>query len=262
VLYVQNAFAQHNLADYFGVAWSLSVEEWFYVTFPLCLLLSGRAVGRSDLPFCIVFGLFFVLVVSSARTLFGDFNDWDASVRRVTALRLDSIAAGFLLYLAIDRVSHFASRYQGLLRIGASLSCIAFAFFGFSITYLAVTAGQLISEFLFPLSAAAFAASMIFLFYLLRGYFDTSPLIRFVCLHCGRISYSVYLFHFLMIVLLRPHIDDIALIFQLTLYTSCLIIFCSLFYHYFERPILAARPRYGVVSDRQIYIGSARHVAA
>src|ERR1700704_6219699 len=32
--YVQNLFQQANLNDYYSIAWSLSVEEWFYVSLP------------------------------------------------------------------------------------------------------------------------------------------------------------------------------------------------------------------------------------
>jgi peptidoglycan/LPS O-acetylase OafA/YrhL len=42
-LYMQNLFHQANQHDYFPVAWSLSVEEWFYVTFPLLVVLAGQA---------------------------------------------------------------------------------------------------------------------------------------------------------------------------------------------------------------------------
>ena len=37
--YVQNLSSQYNVRDYFPVAWSLSVEEWYYVAFPPFLLL-------------------------------------------------------------------------------------------------------------------------------------------------------------------------------------------------------------------------------
>ena len=45
LFYVQNLFAQHNASDFFPIAWSLSVEEWFYVLFPTLLILFYRQFG-------------------------------------------------------------------------------------------------------------------------------------------------------------------------------------------------------------------------
>ena len=47
-LYVQNFAAQINFHDYYPVAWSLAVEEWFYVTFPLVMVLALRWVADRD----------------------------------------------------------------------------------------------------------------------------------------------------------------------------------------------------------------------
>src|SRR5262245_45984668 len=51
VFYVQNLFAQANTNDFFPVAWSLSVEEWFYVAFAPLLFLLARLFQRKDWRF-------------------------------------------------------------------------------------------------------------------------------------------------------------------------------------------------------------------
>ncbi len=38
-IYSQNLFRQSNATDYYSIAWSLSVEEWFYILFPAVLIL-------------------------------------------------------------------------------------------------------------------------------------------------------------------------------------------------------------------------------
>src|SRR5262245_32515456 len=50
-LYLQNFIRQSNIADYYPVAWSLSVEEWFYVTFPLLVFIAAKATPARDFRF-------------------------------------------------------------------------------------------------------------------------------------------------------------------------------------------------------------------
>lgn len=234
--YLQNLIAQHNAEDYFTVAWSLSVEEWFYVTLPLLLLIAANVAHRDDDRFCLLFVIGFIGTIALGRTVFGDFDRWDSAVRRVTVFRIDSIAAGFLLYLIIQRLER--------LSVWASALGCAGLFVGATvIAHLAVT-GNRAAEHLFSLAAAAFGAAIILVFFRLRDYFKRSSLATRACLYLGTISYSIYLFHTLFIAILRPHIESAPVIVQLVAYALALIGFCSAFYYYFERPILAARPRY------------------
>ena len=255
--YVQNLFTQYNHEDYFVVAWSLSIEEWFYVTFPLLLLLCSRFAYRTDLRFSITFAACFIIAISLLRTAFGSFDDWDADVRRVTIFRLDSIAAGFLLYLVIEEIKNAGVKLELGGRIGALAGCASFAALGASIAYLAMTRHNKAAEYLFPFSSAAFGASIIVAFYGLRDHLGKSALVYNGCLYLGRISYSVYLFHILIILLLRPHLRDYHLVLQLGVYVGSLIVFCSAFYRYFEKPILAARPRYKQVGSAELTLAAA-----
>ena len=103
LFYVENLFRSANAVDFYPVAWSLAVEEWFYLLFAPLLFLLGRALGRSDRRIDFAFAILFVLVVAALRA-FAAPSDWDLNVRRVTLFRIDSIVWGFLLYLALERV--------------------------------------------------------------------------------------------------------------------------------------------------------------
>src|SRR5262249_21673156 len=63
-LYVQSLVLPANAHDYYPVAWSLSVEEWFYVTFPLLAFLSLRGAPRAGLRQCAAVALGFVAAVA------------------------------------------------------------------------------------------------------------------------------------------------------------------------------------------------------
>jgi peptidoglycan/LPS O-acetylase OafA/YrhL len=64
--------------------------------------------------------------------------------------------------------------------------------------------------------------------------------------YLGGISYSVYLFHIILVMILKPKLQHIDLLWQMLIYLAGLVAWCSLFWNYFEKPILASRPRYRV----------------
>ncbi len=95
--FVQNAVTPHP--EFFNEAWSLAVEEWFYLLFPLVLLLHGRIVrhrqnGGGILLIISAFIIFTALVRFSVVWL--ENPEWNTGVRRMMPLRLDSIGIGIL----------------------------------------------------------------------------------------------------------------------------------------------------------------------
>jgi peptidoglycan/LPS O-acetylase OafA/YrhL len=242
--YVQNAYSQHNIRDYFPVAWSLSVEEWFYVTFPLLIFVCVKAFRRVDLQFALIVVVVFIVAITVLRTVFGDLQTWDAQVRRVTLFRIDSIGYGFLLYLIIQRLEaswgRTSAAYVRPVLVGL---LIGLSVLGLCLTMWAIAPEGGASRRIFPFVAAAFAMSAIALSYLSNSFFD-KPYLGGFCIYLGRISYSVYLFHIMLILLLRPSLQQLPLLAQLFIYVAGCVIFCGIFYQYFEKPILAARPKF------------------
>src|SRR5262249_36403481 len=69
ICYVQNLLWQHNSNDYFPVAWSLSIEEWFYVTFILMVFVCSRLYRRRDERFCACVALVFIAAITVLRAM-------------------------------------------------------------------------------------------------------------------------------------------------------------------------------------------------
>src|SRR5262249_49789187 len=105
-----------------------------------------------------------------------------------------------------------------------------------------------LAQQLFPFTAAAFGMSTIMAFWMLNPLFERAGIAR-ICVFLGRISYSVYLFHIMLILLLRPSLQSWPIAVQIGVYVAACVIFCTLFYYYFEKPILAARPHFKTASD-------------
>jgi peptidoglycan/LPS O-acetylase OafA/YrhL len=197
-LYVQNLFSQSNQVDYYPVAWSLSVEEWFYVVFPL-LLFSGAVVcGRPDLKVIAIITVLFITAISVLRWLEGDYAHWGSEIRRVVAFRIDSIAYGVLLFLMLGSLARQSTR-PVLIVIGFVLF-VGIAAFAFQLTLEIALKEEVSAEHIFPFAAALFGSSIIILFWLLDSIVRRSRRLKETALCLGRISYSVYLIHLIFLV--------------------------------------------------------------
>jgi peptidoglycan/LPS O-acetylase OafA/YrhL len=243
--YVQNLFTQSNGTDYFPIAWSLSVEEWFYVTFPLTALIALAHMANRDERKCAAVALCFIATVTVARVVFGDLDHWGDNVRRVVVFRIDSIAYGFLLYLLVnDFAARRVAKANLLLLCTAVITAVGASVIAFAGTSAIATGKDRLSEQLFPFYAAGFGMALVFLFYTMVPIIQSRAWLSTASLFVGRISYSVYLFHIIIAQALHPLIANVSLAMQLFLYLGIILLFSTLFFRYFERPILMARPDY------------------
>jgi peptidoglycan/LPS O-acetylase OafA/YrhL len=238
LFYMQNLFSQANTDDYFSIAWSLSVEEWFYLTFPL--FLGGLAFGRRDEKSAALAAVAFIAIITIARTALGDFADWGPTVRRVVAFRVDSIAYGFLLYLAVPHI-----RLMHRLNVAiVGLGFVALAVGGVYLTE-AITPRHSIAAHSFPFYAALFGSTGILFALKLEAPISRSAMLTWLALFLGRISYSVYLFHLLVLTALTSAAPHASIAVLLPIYVLGIIAVGSLMYAAVEAPVLAQRPKLG-----------------
>ena len=239
--YTQNLFSQHNTRDYYPVAWSLSVEEWYYVAFPPFLLLYGKLTRASGAWFEYAgAAVLFILVVTLIRLAYGDMADWGEHVRRVVEFRIDSIAYGFLLYLILE---------QAKFEWNAALRLIAFLLLAASTALLLHINLQMLESqaawprHVHPFVSAAFGMSTVTFFLSINSLLRMQWM-KAIGTYLGQISYPVYLFHLAILYVLArlvpPHNDA----WHFLLYAGAVVLFTTIFFHGFEKPILASRPRY------------------
>ncbi|PWT86748.1 MAG: hypothetical protein C5B56_11940 [Proteobacteria bacterium] len=247
--YAQNLFAQYNERDYYPVAWSLSVEEWYYVVFPLFLLLYLALVDRRERwRDCLAATVLFIALISVVRIVHGDNADWGGRVRRVVAFRIDSIAYGFLLFLLLQRLRmEWDARARWLLLV-----------------LLASTTGLLVVvntamqaddahwlRQINPFVSAAFGMSMLTFFLSIDSMFR-KPWMKAGFTYLGRISYPTYLFHLVILFVLGRFLTTLGAPWSFFLYVGAVVAFTTLFFYGFEKVILASRPRYQKVGEELV----------
>ena len=99
-LFCQNLFYCHP--GFFPDAWSLSIEEWFYLIIPFCLFLCILILKASVKSSVLFTAITMILVVSLFRYLrfnhigATSFSYWDLNYRKQVVTRLDSIMYGLL----------------------------------------------------------------------------------------------------------------------------------------------------------------------
>ena len=127
ILFVQNFAWPHP--PFFGEAWSLSIEEWFYLLTPIGLWGACRLAPRADRRILLVICALVMIAVSTAyraalpvpAEVFAN-GFWDASLRKVVLGRLDAIGYGVLgACLARLYPQHWRGGARGLLMLGVAL---------------------------------------------------------------------------------------------------------------------------------------------
>lgn len=120
LIFVQHftAFSGYPMPE----SWSLCVEEWFYVLFPIVLLILCRLASDDRAAVLGAVGLF-LCVAAFARILISAWYfraepismlDWNIYFRGATLLRLDAIAYGVLLAYVVKYHSALADKYRKL----------------------------------------------------------------------------------------------------------------------------------------------------
>ncbi len=87
--------------NWFGVSWSLAIEVWFYLAFGALSLAAAARWGMRGL-YAVLVG--FLVLPLLARACMPTGLPWDAWVRKIALLRLDAIASGVVMAVAVRRM--------------------------------------------------------------------------------------------------------------------------------------------------------------
>ena len=232
---------------FFMAAWSLAIEEWFYLLFPLVLLLLSRLIQRRERAVLAAIAIFLLAPVIARGFLSPDL-DWLSAVRESTLPRLDAITYGVLLAYLKNHCPHvwnsLASRWPlGVLAaVGLFLqACVHDILFGHI-----SSASFFYRVFYFCL----ISLSLALLYPKIVGLPSPTGWWATVVRKLSLWSYSIYLSHILFLGLIMAFFrfmgwfmvpGGIGLILRDVLTWLTAIPFSAFVFHYFEKPCMDLR---------------------
>lgn len=237
--FFQNFFKPYDFL--FWESWSLSVEEWFYLSFPFALLLffvlkpSGWKIQKV-IFFSIIFYLGFSLLyrVLHADTVI-DYSYWDLYFRKLVLTRLDSIGFGILGAYIHFYYSDFWSKSRNFLFVPGLIFLTSLTYISYHISEY----GFFFKTFYFTLIGFSILL-MIPKFESLKS--ENIPLRPFEFI--SKISYSMYLVHIplFQIFLNKFAVNNIAeALCRYFVYWVSVTILSYFVYRCFEKPIMNLR---------------------
>ncbi len=212
--------------DYFSVAWSLSVEEIFYIIFPIFLIIFNK---KNFVQIIFVF-LSLVYILKILYILFGNVDN--EFFRVGTFIRLDAIAFGLIIrkyFFQLNKIN---------LHIFSSIIIIFLLNFMKELSLL-----NKYEIFVFIIIIQLFSVNIISIFIFLNRFIE-KDFIKNIFSLLSKQTYAVYLFHFFPIYYLKNVNLLTNTFFMFSMYLISLFCISTLSYYLFEKPILIKRPNY------------------
>jgi len=200
LFFTQNYYPD-QLKD-FPISWSLTIEEWFYLSFPLLMFLINKTLQIFNVKTKSLIIPLSTLVFISLPLLLRYFaiddatGIWDNSIRKQMHLRPDGIAYGVLLAYIYERHSDLLTKPRGTFFFGVILSIGFIAvwwLFNYKINIFSAQSNVFNNIIFYPL-INIYSALLVAYFIRFQNY--SSSKTQKVILYISLISYSLYLVHF------------------------------------------------------------------
>lgn len=242
--FVQNLAWPHPAV--FGEAWSLAVEEVFYIVFPLSLLIAKKVTEHRMSAFlgACAFLLLASLMVRFIWVMHAN-PPWDEGVRKIVVFRLDALMFGVLTAWAAPLVRQIPKTWRTFINLLA-VALVSLSIGSFFCLQPTLNASTYARVWLFPLTSVGFGLAI------LAGLdLPALPTVLNGSLrYFARLSYALYLshmpvFHTVNYFLSVPApLDFAGAVARWCIFVTSSIVVAALVEAWFERPILDFRDRH------------------
>lgn len=247
----QNLAWEEENRKFFGEAWSLALDEWFYLAMPIIVgvLAFSSLSKKAVFILAAIILIIFPTVGRMLHTVPTDFFQWDEQIRRITIYHLDATGWGVL---AAALSKWFPQWWRSRVNEKALLGvfCMAIGLF-FVIglvhprfmSYSLFSVGNAFSITLMSLG------TLLVLPWLTRIQFSWAP-VMWITGKLSDSSYSIYLLHFPLIFLFKYFlkIDSASsgffLFFVVASWFFLVVFLSGLIFRFFEKPIADLRENF------------------
>ncbi|HSW97589.1 MAG TPA: acyltransferase [Candidatus Saccharimonadales bacterium] len=242
-VFLQNFFS----LKFFGVSWSLAIEEWFYLLVPLFLLLSYKLKFFTKKT--MVFLLFLIISIISIRVVYillfhPTFDD----IRKHVFLRFDSLLIGVFLAGIKMHVPHVYKHLNKLLFPIISFGAMGIIAYWYMIYYVQIGLNPPFFVTAFSLPLISILIALVIPFFEVSTFINTKmhsfTLLRQTILWVSIFSYSVYLIHVDIFYRLKDAFPKTSAVIMLPVALSLTFLGAFLLYRYIEKPFMQMRERF------------------
>ncbi|WP_127488487.1 acyltransferase family protein [Paenibacillus ehimensis] len=249
-LFIQNF--NYEQLGFFGVSWSLSIEEWFYLLTPPCLLILtklGKA-NRKTLFFVFCISVILLSVVAKIIYTYQYNPPWDAGIRKQIFLRMDSLMFGVMLagikYYFKPFYERVSSAHLFWVSLAMVVSIVLYYVVGLDGGRDRINHSIIGRTILFDAISIAFML-MIWSLEKSKRINDIQGSLRKICTFLAVTSYSVYLIHLEIFSFVNRKVESVYSIptMFLVLFSTLVTVFILAYglHRYWEKPFMNLREK-------------------
>ena len=246
-LFLQN-FASKSPA-FFPESWSLSIEEFTYMLLPFSLFFVGliKVKNKSKLFLLVILALILVFWMNKfyyhSQLKISNLSEWNLSLKSVLIYRIDAILIGVLAAWFSFNYTSIWKQFKGVFAL-IGFAILFFLMFGLIPMNLTIEQNPFFWNVLYlPITSVAFAFLLPF-FSNWKTF--TNPILYPIEL-ISKISYSIYLLHYSVILQLMKHFVDTTVLstserhFFTLIYLTITFLLSYILYRFYEKPMMNLR---------------------